>query len=66
MPNGEAADMEMPEKSSSEGEPQGASFSGGEAALMGTLSDPLNKHIYKLCVGTRVCQTCCAVFPLEN
>ncbi|XP_042267419.1 aryl hydrocarbon receptor nuclear translocator-like protein 2 isoform X4 [Thunnus thynnus] len=35
VPNGEAADMEMPEKSSSEGEPQGASFSGGEAALMG-------------------------------
>ncbi|XP_076588806.1 aryl hydrocarbon receptor nuclear translocator-like protein 2 isoform X2 [Chaetodon auriga] len=34
VPNGEAADMEMPGKSSSEEEPQGATFSGGES-LMG-------------------------------
>ncbi|XP_018519686.1 aryl hydrocarbon receptor nuclear translocator-like protein 2 isoform X1 [Lates calcarifer] len=34
VPNGEATDMEMPGKSSSEDEPQGASFSGGET-LMG-------------------------------
>ncbi|KAM9854226.1 aryl hydrocarbon receptor nuclear translocator-like protein 2 isoform 1-T1 [Aulostomus maculatus] len=34
VPNGEAVDMEMPEKSSSEEEPQGAVFSAGEA-LMG-------------------------------
>ena len=38
MPNGEATDMEMPGKSSSEDELQGAAFSGGET-LMGTLSD---------------------------
>lgn len=50
VPNGEAADTEMPGKSSSEDEPQGAAFSGGEA-LMGTLSDPLNKLIYKLYTG---------------
>ncbi|KAI3371449.1 hypothetical protein L3Q82_024041 [Scortum barcoo] len=43
VPNGEATDMEVPGKSSSEDEPQGASFSGGEA-LMGTLSDAVNKH----------------------
>lgn len=35
--------MEVPGKSSSEDEPQGAAFSGGEA-LMGTLSDAVNKH----------------------
>uniref|UniRef100_A0A671XPZ5 Basic helix-loop-helix ARNT like 2 n=1 Tax=Sparus aurata TaxID=8175 RepID=A0A671XPZ5_SPAAU len=34
VPNGEAADVEMPGKSSSEDEPQGAAFSGGES-LMG-------------------------------
>ncbi|KAG8012548.1 Aryl hydrocarbon receptor nuclear translocator-like protein 2, partial [Nibea albiflora] len=34
VPNGEATDMEVPGKSSSEDEPQGAAFSGGEA-LMG-------------------------------
>lgn len=34
--------MEMPGKSSSEDEPQGAAFSG--EALMGTLSDAANKH----------------------
>ncbi|XP_023262457.1 aryl hydrocarbon receptor nuclear translocator-like protein 1 isoform X3 [Seriola lalandi dorsalis] len=34
VPNGEATDMEMPGKSSSEDEPQGATFSGGET-LMG-------------------------------
>ncbi|XP_029991953.1 aryl hydrocarbon receptor nuclear translocator-like protein 2 isoform X3 [Sphaeramia orbicularis] len=34
VPNGEATDMEMPGKSSSEDEPQGAAFSGGET-LMG-------------------------------
>ena len=52
MPNGEAADVEMPGKSSSEDEPQGAAFSGGES-LMGTLSDSFDKlknclqdHVY--------------------
>lgn len=39
--------MEMPGKSSSEDEPQGATFSEGET-LMGTFSDPVNKLIYKL------------------
>ncbi|KAM4553391.1 aryl hydrocarbon receptor nuclear translocator-like protein 2 isoform 2-T2 [Fundulus diaphanus] len=34
VPNGETSDMEIPGKSSSEGEPQGASFSGGDS-LMG-------------------------------
>ncbi|XP_035520832.1 aryl hydrocarbon receptor nuclear translocator-like protein 2 isoform X7 [Morone saxatilis] len=34
VPNGEATDMEIPGKSSSEDEPQGAAFSGGET-LMG-------------------------------
>lgn len=34
MPNGEATDIEMPGKSSSEDEPQGAAFP-GEEALMG-------------------------------
>lgn len=42
--------MEMPGKSSSDDEPQGAAFSGGET-LMGTLSDPVNKLIYKLYEG---------------
>uniref|UniRef100_A0A667YXY5 Basic helix-loop-helix ARNT like 2 n=1 Tax=Myripristis murdjan TaxID=586833 RepID=A0A667YXY5_9TELE len=36
VPNGEATDMEVPGKSSSEDEPQGAPFSGGET-LMGIL-----------------------------
>lgn len=44
MPNGEAADVEMPGKSSSEDEPQGAAFSGGES-LMGTPSDAFDKLI---------------------
>lgn len=47
MPNGEASDLELPGKSSSEDEPQGAAFSGGET-LMGTCSDPVNKLISKL------------------
>ncbi|XP_043980510.1 aryl hydrocarbon receptor nuclear translocator-like protein 2 isoform X3 [Gambusia affinis] len=34
VPNGETSDMEIPGKSSSEGEPQGASFPGGDS-LMG-------------------------------
>ncbi|XP_038155927.1 aryl hydrocarbon receptor nuclear translocator-like protein 2 isoform X3 [Cyprinodon tularosa] len=37
VPNGETSDMEIPGKSSSEGEPQGASFSGGDS-LMGESS----------------------------
>ncbi|XP_045892589.1 aryl hydrocarbon receptor nuclear translocator-like protein 2 isoform X4 [Micropterus dolomieu] len=33
VPNGEATDMEIPGKSSSEDEPQGAAFSGGESLM---------------------------------
>ncbi|XP_047242180.1 aryl hydrocarbon receptor nuclear translocator-like protein 2 isoform X2 [Girardinichthys multiradiatus] len=33
VPNGETSDMEIPGKSSSEGEPQGASFSGGDSHM---------------------------------
>uniref|UniRef100_I3KBG9 Basic helix-loop-helix ARNT like 2 n=1 Tax=Oreochromis niloticus TaxID=8128 RepID=I3KBG9_ORENI len=44
VPNGETSDMEIPGKSSSESEPQGAAFSGGET-LMGTSTHP----VYKLC-----------------
>lgn len=43
MPNGEAKDQEIPGKSSSDDEPQGAAFSGGET-LMGTHSGPVNIH----------------------
>lgn len=43
MPNGEATDQEMPGKSGSDDEPQGAAFSGGET-LMGTHSGPVNIH----------------------
>uniref|UniRef100_A0A8D3D1A2 Basic helix-loop-helix ARNT like 2 n=1 Tax=Scophthalmus maximus TaxID=52904 RepID=A0A8D3D1A2_SCOMX len=41
VPNGEVTDMEIAGKSSSEDEPQGAAFSGGET-LLGTLSHPLD------------------------
>lgn len=44
VPNGETSDMEIPGKSSSESEPQGAAFSGGET-LMGTSTH----RVYKLC-----------------
>lgn len=45
VPNGETPDMEVPGKSSSESEPQGAAFSGGET-LMGTSTHPVNKLIH--------------------
>ncbi|XP_058501246.1 aryl hydrocarbon receptor nuclear translocator-like protein 2 isoform X1 [Solea solea] len=44
VPNGEATDVEMPGKSSSEDEPQGAAFSGGET-LMAHLSSGENSQL---------------------